>query len=318
LSGSVEQNHSDHDESIKESRPIKVRSVVSKEEKKPMEDRKVDASKKTKEKSKKILSNSKDESDVKKEAMTHAQVPSKKEVASPLLSAILPSSLQKSIEEEQSSSSSSESSSSSSSTSSSSSSAEDDESVENQNKSLSGVRKHLDSTMAKAENDATPKISNKQISSHEDGDSGTLPVESNGIAPSIHKSPKTSRSEHSTSITQEGDATQNTKRSGVKQKKQTMVLDNHQPGKIEIVVGSFQKTNLWKPAVLPSKYDGHSDNELLGTFKIQKWDDEDEVPEKSSQREAALKIMEMKNQERKRKMRLNRWDSALDEGRVST
>eukprot|EP00978_Attheya_sp_CCMP212_P016642 scaffold43752_cov51-Attheya_sp.AAC.11 len=318
LSGSVEQKDSDHDERIKESRPMKVRSVVSKEEKKPIEDRKVDTSKKSKEKSKKIVSNSKDESDVKKDAMTHAQVPSKKEVVSPLLSAILPSSLQKSneSEEEQSSSSSSDSSSSSS-TSSSSSSAEDDESVENQNKSLSGVRKHLDSTMAKAENDATPKISNKQVSSHEDGDSSTLPLESNGIAPSIHKSPKALRSEHSTSITQEDDATQKTKRSDVKQKKQTMVLDNHQPGKIEIVVGSFQKTNLWKPAVLPSKSDGHSDNELLGTFKIQKWDDEDEVPEKSSQREAALKIMEMKNQERKRKMRLNRWDSALDEGRVS-
>jgi ubiquitin carboxyl-terminal hydrolase 36/42 len=317
LAASFEQKDA-HDGSIKESRPIKVHSVVSKEKKKPMEDRKVDASKQSKEMSKKMLSISKNESEVKNKAMTHAQVPSSKEVVSPLLLAMSPSSLQQSheIEEEQSSSSSSESSSSSS--SSTSSSAEDDESVENENKSLSGVRKHLDSTMAKAENDATPKHSNKQVSAHEDGGSSTLPVDSNSIATSIHKSPKTLQSEHSASVTQEGEGTQITKLSDVKQKKRTMVLDNHQPGKIEIVVGSLQKTNLWKPAVLPSKSNGHSDNELLGTFKVQRWDDEDEVPEKGTQREAALKIMDMKNQERKRKMRLNRWDSALDEGRVST
>lgn len=87
---------------------------------------------------------------------------------------------------------------------------------------------------------------------------------------------------------------------------------------VEVVV-SRKKKRAWKPQEA-AKVNSEKGNVLLGNITVGGWNDGDGVSSKgnsNSIRELATQAMESEERSRKREMHLDKWNAALDEGRVS-
>ena len=89
-------------------------------------------------------------------------------------------------------------------------------------------------------------------------------------------------------------------------------------GKLEVMLGPRHGAKAWKPKTNVANIKDE-EHELLGSIRVGKWDDngDDDDALHSGQRKNALKQLEKHDRSRKRNMYLDRWDSMLDEGRVS-
>lgn len=81
---------------------------------------------------------------------------------------------------------------------------------------------------------------------------------------------------------------------------------------VEVILSRGKKRKAWKPPEA-MKVSSGADNLLLGNITVGNWDSEDKS---NSLRDVAAKEMESKARSRKRKMHLDRWDAAIDEGRT--
>jgi hypothetical protein len=95
-----------------------------------------------------------------------------------------------------------------------------------------------------------------------------------------------------------------------------------QGNNVEVVL-SRNKKRAWTPKEA-AKVNSSEDNVLLGNIAVGGWDDDmvdvsvnaKGTKEKSSLRDMATKAMESADRSRKRVMHLDRWDAAIDEGKV--
>jgi ubiquitin C-terminal hydrolase len=102
-------------------------------------------------------------------------------------------------------------------------------------------------------------------------------------------------------------------------------VDGYENGKIEVVMDSGLKS---KKAWLPKTGDGRQrcNYDLLGNIHVSKWEDDDQpgetdgiLPNSSAEatRRTIAKALEKEEQDRKRKMFVDRHDALLDQGKVS-
>jgi ubiquitin C-terminal hydrolase len=105
----------------------------------------------------------------------------------------------------------------------------------------------------------------------------------------------------------------------------SITIDRGESGTVEVMMGPRYKTSKpWQPKSTDGKKDeGFA---LLGNVRVTKWDeDDDDVAETNGRRHSefqearsrVVKEIEHADQERKRRMHLNRHDSLLDQGKVS-
>ena len=97
-----------------------------------------------------------------------------------------------------------------------------------------------------------------------------------------------------------------------------------QGNNVEVVL-ALNKKRAWKPSEA-TKVNSGEGNVLLGNIAVGNWNDDNDVElskgnandpkEKSSLRDMASKAMESADRSRKRDMYLDRWDAAIDEGKV--
>ena len=81
---------------------------------------------------------------------------------------------------------------------------------------------------------------------------------------------------------------------------------------VEVILSRGKKRKAWKPPDA-AKLSSSVDNVLLGNISVGNWDSEEKP---NSLRNVAAKEMESKERSRKRKMHLDRWDAAIDEGKT--
>jgi hypothetical protein len=98
-----------------------------------------------------------------------------------------------------------------------------------------------------------------------------------------------------------------------------IVLDRGQSGKVEVMLGPrYKLKKAWKPKTAANKKgDGY---DLLGNVQVGKWDDNDGTNgtgAKQPDRSKLVQQIDRKECARKRKMQPDRWDAALDQGKVS-
>lgn len=94
-----------------------------------------------------------------------------------------------------------------------------------------------------------------------------------------------------------------------KQSKQEKTMKGNN---VEVILSRGKKRKAWKPPEA-MKLSSGADNLLLGNITVGNWDSDDKP---NSLRDVAAKEMESKARSRKRKMHLDRWDAAIDEGRT--
>jgi ubiquitin C-terminal hydrolase len=92
-------------------------------------------------------------------------------------------------------------------------------------------------------------------------------------------------------------------------------------GKIAVMLGPRRNRKAWVPKISSVKTDNHS---LLGNVPVDRWTDKvdgvingDKMMANHQDRSKLVQQIEKKESSRKRKMFLDRWDAALDQGRVS-
>ena len=81
---------------------------------------------------------------------------------------------------------------------------------------------------------------------------------------------------------------------------------------VEVILSRMRKRNAWKPPKA-MKVSSEAKSLLLGNISVGKWDEEEKP---SFLRDAAAKEIESKARSMKRKMQLDRWDAAIDEGKT--
>ena len=81
---------------------------------------------------------------------------------------------------------------------------------------------------------------------------------------------------------------------------------------VEVILSRGRKRKTWKPPEA-MKLSSEADNLLLGNITVGNWDSEEKP---NSLRDVAAKEMESKARSMKRKMHLDRWDAAIDEGKT--
>jgi ubiquitin C-terminal hydrolase len=105
----------------------------------------------------------------------------------------------------------------------------------------------------------------------------------------------------------------------------SITVDRKESGRVEVMMGPrYKATKPWQPKSTDGKKDeGFA---LLGNVRVSKWDeDDDDVAETNGRchtefqeaRSRVVKEIEHADQERKRRMHLDRHDSLLDQGKVS-
>eukprot|EP00986_Skeletonema_menzelii_P015034 scaffold10893_cov153-Skeletonema_menzelii.AAC.2 len=94
-----------------------------------------------------------------------------------------------------------------------------------------------------------------------------------------------------------------------KQSKQEKTMKGNN---VEVILSRGKKRKAWKPPEA-TKLSSAVDNLLLGNISVGNWDSEEKP---NSLRDVAAKEMESKERYRKRKMHLDRWDAAIDEGKT--
>jgi len=97
-----------------------------------------------------------------------------------------------------------------------------------------------------------------------------------------------------------------------KQQKQNKQEKTMKGNNVEVILSRGKKRKAWKPPAA-MKLSSEADNLLLGNITVGNWDSEEKP---NSLRDVAAKEMESKARSRKRKMHLDRWDAAIDEGKT--
>jgi hypothetical protein len=97
-----------------------------------------------------------------------------------------------------------------------------------------------------------------------------------------------------------------------KQQKQSKQEKTMKGNNVEVVLSRGRKRKAWKPPEA-MKVSSGADNLLLGNITVGNWDSEEKP---NSLRDVAAKEMESKARSMKRKMHLDRWDAAIDEGKT--
>jgi len=179
-----------------------------------------------------------------------------------------------------------------------------------------------DSSDSGSESSSSSSSSSQTPSSQPDTKSGMnqQPPKKIQMSSSSDSDSDSSSSSSSSSDSSSSSALQNnvkpTITSKQKPKPKIIVVDRGlQQGKLSVIASPSRQ--LWKPSAALSSSKTTSDSLILGNTSIDKWDDDDNNDNDNikEKRETILKSEMKKSQLQKRKMRLDKWDSVLDEGK---